>query len=57
VNAEQEFRQRVREAYEKLKEQGLSITRDKAAVMRTLSMQFARAEMGHVYAAIVRLGE
>ena len=44
-------------AYETLKTQGLSITRDKAAVMRVLSPQFARGEMGHVYAAIVRLGE
>ena len=57
VNAEQAFRQRVRTAYESLKMQGLSITRDKAAVMRALSTQFARNEMGHVYAAIVRLGE
>ena len=57
VNEEQEFRQKVRAAYETLKAQGFSITRDKAAVMRTLSTQFARGEMGHVYAAIVRWGE
>jgi hypothetical protein len=57
VNTEQAFRQRVREAYETLKAQGLSITRDKAAVMRALSSQFPRDRMGHVYAAIVRLGD
>ena len=57
VNVEQEFRQKVRTAYEALKAQGLSITRDKAAVMRALSGQFRRDQMGHVYAAIVRLGE
>ena len=57
VNVEQEFRQKVRTAYEALKAQGLSITRDKTAVMRALSGQFRRDQMGHVYAAIVRLGE
>ena len=57
VNQEQEFRQKVRAAYETLKAQGLSITRDKAAVMRKLSTQFPRERMGHVYAAIARLGE
>jgi hypothetical protein len=57
VNVEQEFRQKVRAAYEALKAQGLSITRDKAAVMRSLSSQFRRDQMGHVYAAIVRFGE
>lgn len=57
VNAEQAFRQRVREAYEALRAQGLSLTRDKGAVMRALSGQFERGQMGHVYAAIVRLGE
>ncbi len=57
VNVEQAFRQRVREAYEAVKAQGLSITRDKAVVMRALSTQFPRDRMGHVYAAIVRLGE
>ena len=36
VNAEQDFRQKVRAAYETLKGQGLSISRDKAAVMRAL---------------------
>ena len=57
VNAEQAFRQRVREAYAALKAQGLSITRDKAAVMRTLSAQFRRDEMKHVFSALVRMGE
>ena len=57
VNVEQEFRQKVRAAYEGVKAQGLSITRDKTAVMRALSGQFRRDQMGHVYAAIVRLGE
>ena len=57
VNVEQEFRQKVRTAYEGVKAQGLSITRDKTAVMRALSGQFRRDQMGHVYAAIVRLGE
>ena len=56
VNAEQAFRQRVREAYEVVKAQGLSITRDKGAVMRQLSGKFPREVMGHVYAAIRRLG-
>lgn len=56
VNVEQEFRQKVRAAYEKLKAQGLSLTKDKGAVMRMLSTQFSRGEMGHVYAAIARLG-
>lgn len=57
VKAEQAFRQRVREAYETVKGQGLSITRDKAAVMRALSTQFPREQMRHVYAAIVRWGD
>lgn len=57
VNAEQAFRQRVREAYEVVKAQGLSLTRDKGAVMRQLSGKFPRELMGHVYAAILRLGE
>ncbi|MBI2928982.1 MAG: hypothetical protein HYY24_25235 [Verrucomicrobia bacterium] len=57
VNVEQEFRQKVRAAYEAVKAQGLSITRDKAAVMRALSGQFPRDKMGHVYAAIVRFGD
>jgi hypothetical protein len=57
VNAEQEFRQTVRAAYQALKAQGLSITKDKAAVMRALSGQFRRDQMGHVYAAIVRYGD
>ncbi len=57
VNLEQEFRQKVRTAYEGVKAQGLSLTRDKTAVMRALSGQFRRDQMGHVYAAIVRLGE
>ena len=39
----------------KLKEQGLSITRDKAAVMRAVSGQFRRDQMGQVYATIARL--
>ncbi len=57
VNAEQAFRQGVREAYAALRAQGLSLTRDKGAVMRALSGRFERGQMGHVYAAIVRLGE
>lgn len=57
VNTEQAFRGRVRAAYETLKTQGLSLNKDKAAVMRVLATQFARGEMGHVYAAIVRFGE
>ena len=57
VNEEQAFRQKVRAAYETLKGKGLSISKDKAAVMRVLSGQFRRDQMGHVYAAIVRLGE
>lgn len=57
VNVERAFRQRVREAYETLKAEGLSITRDKGAVMRQLSGKFPREHMGHVYAAIVRLGD
>jgi hypothetical protein len=56
VNVEQSFRQRVREAYAAVTAQGLSLTRDKAAVMRALSTQFRREQMGHVYAAIVRFG-
>jgi hypothetical protein len=32
---------------------GLSIARDKAAVMRALSPKFRRDEMGRVYAAIL----
>lgn len=57
VNTEQAFRHSVRDAYEAIKAQGLSITRDKAAVMRALSCKFPRDRMGHVYAAIVRLGD
>ena len=57
VNAEPEFRQTVRAAYQALKAQGPSITRDKAAVMRALAGQFRRDQMGHVYAAIVRYGD
>lgn len=56
VNAEQAFRQRVREAYAALRAQGLSLTQDKGAVMRALSGQFERGQMGCVYAAIVKLG-
>ena len=56
VSAQQAFQQRVREAYEELTAQGLSIGRDKAAVMRALSPRFPRDQMRHVYAAIVRLG-
>lgn len=56
VNAEQEFRGRVRDAYETLRAQGLSLAGDKAAVMRALSGKFRRDEMGHVYGALVNLG-
>ena len=55
VNAEQQFREKIRGAYEKLKAEGLSITKDKAAVMRALSGQFRRDQMGRVYATIARL--
>jgi len=55
VNAEQDFRQKIRTAYEQLKAQGLSIIRDKVAVMRALSTQFRRDQMGHVYATIAKL--
>lgn len=54
VNTEQEFRDKVRVAYEAIKAEGLSLLRDKAAVMRAISKQFPRDRMGHVYAAIVR---
>jgi len=54
VRIEQEFRGRVRAAYEELVASGLSITIDKAAVMRALSTKFRREEMGRVYAAIVK---
>ncbi|HMO63649.1 MAG TPA: hypothetical protein PKE47_00200 [Verrucomicrobiota bacterium] len=57
VNAEQAFRERVRAAYETVRAQGLSITRDKAAVMRQLAGKFPRDQMGQVFAAIVRLGD
>ena len=57
VNEEQALREKVRAAYETLKTQGLSLSKDKAAVMRVLSGQFRRDQMGNVYAAIVRLGE
>jgi hypothetical protein len=57
VNEEQAFRERVRDAYADVQTQGLSVSRDKAQVMRALSTRFAKAEMGHVYAAVVRLGE
>ena len=57
VNLEQEFRQQIRAAYEALKTQGLSLARDKAAVMRVLSGQFPRDRMGHVYTALVRFGD
>lgn len=56
VNAEQAFRQRVREAYEAVKAEGLSITRDKGAVMRQLSGKFPREQMARVYAEIVSFG-
>jgi hypothetical protein len=57
VNAEQEFRRRVRDAYETLKAQGLSLACDKNAVMRSLSTRFERSEMGRVYAAIAGYGD
>lgn len=56
VNAEQEFRQRARDAYRAVEAQGLDLARDKAAVMRLLSKQFPRDQMGRVYAAIAGLG-
>lgn len=57
VNAQQAFRERVREAYETLTAQGLSITSDKAIVMHALSTRFPRDQMRRVYAAIVPLGD
>ena len=54
VRAEQEFRDRVRAAYEELTGAGLSITRDKAAVMRALAPKFRRDEMGRVYSAVLK---
>ncbi len=54
LRTEQEFRSRVRAAYEQLVSAGLSITRNKTAVMRALSTEFRRDEMGRVYAAIVK---
>jgi hypothetical protein len=54
VRTEQEFRDRVRAAYEELAAAGLSIARDKAAVMRALSLKFRRDEMGRVYSAILK---
>ena len=56
-DVEQAFRQRVRAAYAAVKAQGLSLARDKAAVMRALSAQFPRDQMKHVYSALARLGE
>jgi hypothetical protein len=53
VNREFEFRQRVWAAYAELRAQGLSLTADKAAVMRALSKNFRREEMSKVYAAVV----
>lgn len=54
VRTEQEFRDRVRAAYAELAAAGLSITADKAAVMRALSSKFRRDQMSRVYAAIVK---
>jgi hypothetical protein len=56
VLAEQEFRGRVRAAYAELAAAGLSLANDKTAVMRALSQQFRRDEMGRVYAALVNSG-
>lgn len=56
MNAELAFRERVRWAYEAIKAQGLSITRDEGAEMRQLSRQFPREQMGRVCTAIVSLG-
>ena len=52
VNHELEFRRRVWGAYDELKAQGLSLTKDKAAVMRALSTRFRRDEMKHVFNAV-----
>jgi len=57
VNAEQVFRQQVRDAYSKIKSQGLSLAADKAAVMWLLSTEFPRDRMGHVFAAIANLSD
>jgi hypothetical protein len=56
VRIEQEFRDRVRAAYAGLADAGLSIARDKTAVMRALSQKFRRDEMGRVFAALVKSG-
>ena len=52
MNAEQEFRLEVRALYRTLQAQGLSLVRDKGAVMRALSGRFRRDQMGRVYAAL-----
>lgn len=56
VNAQQTFKDRVREVYETVRAQGLSITQHKADVMRALSAHFPRDQMGRVYATIVASG-
>ena len=57
VDREFDFRRRVWAAYDELRAQGLSIQNRKAEVMRALSGQFRRDQMGHVYAAILRRGD
>ena len=54
VNAEQEFRGRVREAYSELLSSGMDIEKDKSGVMRALSRKFPKEKMTKVYTAICR---
>ncbi len=57
VNREFDFRQRVWAAYDALRAQGLSIQTHKAEVMRSLSGQFRRDQMKHVFSALQQRGE
>lgn len=57
VNAQQAFASESAKPTETLTAQGLTITSDKAMVMRALSTRFPRDQMRRVYAAIVPLGD
>jgi hypothetical protein len=54
VNREFAFRERVWKMYEELQAKGLSLRRDKGAVMRALSSQFRREEMSRVFTTLAR---
>jgi len=54
VKREFAFRERVWAAYADLHSKGLSLRADKGAVMRALSTQFKREEMGRVFTALAR---